>query len=137
MKKVKRDEDNVYTAFNKWLKLADPKKVAKYIDPYYLEGYHGEPKSVQKTVVTEDSVELVASKLSRIKTLEERLRHIEEMKQSLNEKFRKLQKIQQQESDTKTRIENEVSEAEREWNYSVDRLEPGSYRPLDSLGDLF
>lgn len=101
-----------------------------YVDPYY-DLYAVDPKKVTH----EDSVKMVASKLSKIRALEERLRHIEEMQMSLDRKIQKLQLLKEQETSTKLRIESEVSAAEREWKDAVERLKPGTYEPLDSLGD--
>lgn len=134
IKKAKRAESLQYTV-NKWLKLADRNKIGEYMDPYDLDVYMEPKLPMHRKAAKDESVKMVASKLNRIRALEERLRHIERMKQSLSKKIRKLQLLKEQESNTKLRIENEVSEAEREWKYNVDRMNPGSYRPLDRLGD--
>lgn len=131
IKKAKRGENLQYRV-NKWLKMADR---AEYIDPYDLDVFMEPTLPIHRKTAKEESVKLVASKLNRIRALEERLRHIEKMKRSLNKKIRELQLLKERESNTKQRIENEVSEAEREWKYNVDRTNPGVYKPLDSLGD--
>lgn len=127
--------ENIEYRVNKLLELAENENSAGYIDPYDVDLYSTKPKPLHRNAAKQESVKLVASKLSRIRALEERLRHIEEMKRSLSNKIRKLQLLKEQESNTKMRIENEVAAAEREWSFAVDRLKPGSYKPLDSLGD--
>jgi hypothetical protein len=128
-KKPTKREDIEY-AVDKLLAIADSEKNAGFIDPYDEVIYSVEAKPLQQ-----DSVKLVALKLSKIRELEERLRHIDVMKRSLNKKIRRLQLLKEQENNTKKRIESEVSAAEREWKHAVERLKPGSYEPLDSLGD--
>ena len=123
-KKSKRDSINIEDTMNMMLR--------GYVDPN-ADLYVIKPKT--RNTAHEDSVNLVASKLARIRALEERLRHIDEMQMSLDRKIRKLQLLKEQETNTKMRIENEVSAVERQWKNAVERLKPGTYEPLDSLGD--
>lgn len=107
-------------------KLVDTENSAEYINPFEAEQFSIKSAPLHRNAAKQESVKLVASKLHRVRALEERLRHIEDMKRSLSKKIRKLQQLKERESNTKMRIENEVVAAEREWKYAIDRLPPES-----------
>ena len=143
MKAAKRKESNIRTSVDKWIKLSDHDEVLKetLTDPLHLDLYDIKmAKSPLKrlwkpTSSSEERLKSVTSNLSRLRLLEKRLRHIEEMKKMLKERIWELQEIKQEERNKKMKIENEMAAAEREWKYNLDRLNPGLYRPLDRLGD--
>lgn len=127
--KVKREGNDIHSAINRLLELESiPLRLDYQVDTLkpLVSG-----KRTNK-LSNEQKMKLISSKLRKIRALEERLRHVEEMKEALQARMIALQQIKHEE---KMKIDREVSAAEREWKYNVDRLHPGSYRPLDSLGD--
>lgn len=128
-------EDNniLRDTFNDLLKKAHQDRIVKDPDPFHLDLYRLKVAKKpllgnRKLTKTEKSqLRRMDSNFSRIQMLEKRLKQIEEMKQTLKEKIKKLQKIKQVEHNAKIKMENEVAQAERLWKNDVDRLIPSSF----------
>ena len=128
------DKSNTHRAVNKWFQASDAIKVANEEEPLDLEMYRikvAKPRRRRKNAG--QKIRMMTSKLNRIRALEQKLGKIEEIKKRLNQKVWELEEIKEEERRTKKKIENEIADAEREWKYHVDRINPGSYKPLDRL----
>lgn len=130
-------------AIRDWLKITHQNKVVKEADPFHLDMYRFKmskhpPFNKRLIALASDNKNLIVEnpRFTKIRMLEDRLRHIEEMKQTLKEKIAQLQNIKLQEKSAKMKIENEVTKAEKEWKSDIERFNPGSYRPLIRLGDI-
>ena len=138
------EDKHLRKAFADWFKLAsEQEKLAALSNPFHLDMYRiqmSKPpfgrRRLRDRVMAEPTAPTTArQKLSRLRSLQDRLRHIEQMKAALQQKIVELQKIREKERSAQIRIENEVSQAERDWKDDVDRFRAPGYQPLVRLGD--
>lgn len=130
------DDKHLRKAFNDWFKLTHQDKLSRLMDPFHLDMYRIQMSKPPRRRHRYPDRANVRKKLSRIRSLQDRLRHIEEMKGALQQKIRELQRIKEKERNAQIRIENEMSKAERDWKVDVDRYKPSAgYKPLVRLGD--
>lgn len=136
-KNTGEDHHSKFRPFLKdWVKVAHQAKLTQDSDPFHLDVYRlkmSKPYAGSRRLITKEESSSNNSR-SRIRALEERLRHIEEMKETLKKRIRQLQRMKEREHNAQMRMEDEVSSMGREWS-DIDRFNHDSYKPLSHLGD--
>ena len=132
------EEEDVRNAFSQWMNIEHHEKIAKDPNPYHLDMYRIKmskpPPSPDSAAKASDSKrEKANSRLKRLRLLEDRLQHIEQMKQALQHEIREMLRNRDRDQQIRPALKYKAKAKEREWN--IDRFKPGTYRPLVRFRD--
>ncbi len=131
------EDDSVHNAFKQWRNIKHSKKISKTSKPYHLDVHHAKNAKMSKPSsllsiaktrrnINKDSV--VSSRLNRLRLLEDRLQHIEQMKQTLQHEIREI--LRSRDTQLLMKPGPEISQ-EVEWEREFDRFKPGAYKPQE------